>query len=179
MTKRTSIFITAILALGLLAAVPAMARNHGGPGHGSGYGHGGPGYGHAQGYGCGGPGSMRGGPGYGGPALTTEQQKTFDQIIDKHQEKLFQLRQDIWAKRTQLDALTRSGQADPGKVEQLTTEISDLRGQLFQERQAMRRELNQKLGDVAANNSYGRGYHRGPHHGMMGHGMGYGPCMTW
>ncbi|WP_035104438.1 Spy/CpxP family protein refolding chaperone [Desulfohalovibrio reitneri] len=162
MTRKTMLLTTLALALGLLAAVPAQAQRWGGGGY----------YGECPGYSY-----------QGQRNLSDEQRQQAREIMDKHQDRIFATRQELWAKRTQLDHLMASGQGDQAKVEQLTKDIVELQTQLRQQRRAMRDELRNALGDAVYlegcpgwNDGYGRG-RMGP--GMMrdGRGRHMGPGM--
>lgn len=126
------------------------------------------------------PGVGRGGwgqggcPGYGaGQAqnLTPEQQQKFDALFSEHQKKAFALHQDIWAKRTELDALAQNPNTKPERITQLVNELKDLRAKQYTQREAFRAAL-QKEGLPAAYGNcggFGGGYGNGPRggRGMM------------
>lgn len=101
------------------------------------------------------------------PALTPEKQAAVATIIDKHHAKLIDLREKIWAKHTELTALSQSGKAERADIQSLIAEISKLRAAMNEERDAMRTEIEKETGLKG----YGAGYHRG------GMGGGYGPGM--
>lgn len=98
------------------------------------------------------------------PTLTPEKQAVVAKIVDKHHAKLIELREKIWAKQTELQALSQSGKAEKSDIQSLIGEISKLRTNMNEERDALRTELEKETGIKA----YGRGYHRG------GMGGGYG-----
>jgi len=98
------------------------------------------------------------------PTLTPEKQAAVEKIVDKHHVKLVELREQIWAKQTELQALSRSGKAERNDIQSLISDISKLRTTMNAERDAMRAEIEKETGIT----SFGRGYHRG------GYGMGYG-----
>ncbi|MCM0756649.1 periplasmic heavy metal sensor [Desulfovibrio aminophilus] len=115
-----------------------------------------------------GPGQGRGpGGGMGSlyAGLTPEKQAAVDKIFEKHHKKIFELREQYWAKDTELDALTASGKAEKADIESLVGEMSKIRQQLEQERQALAADLSKETGV-----KFGPGGGFGP-----GMGMGYGP----
>lgn len=100
------------------------------------------------------------------PTLTPEKQAAVSQIVDKHHVKLIELREKIWAKHTELQALSQSGKAEKSDIQSLIGDISKLRAAMNAERDAMRAEIEKETGIKG----YGRGYHGGG----MGGGMGEG-----
>jgi zinc resistance-associated protein len=96
------------------------------------------------------------------PTLTPEKQVAVEKIVDKHHAKLIELREQIWAKHTELQALSRSGKAERSDIQSLISDISKLRTTMNAERDSMRAEIEKETGIK----SFGRGYHGG--------GMGYG-----
>lgn len=111
----------------------------------------------------------RGGRGAGQNQLTTEQRATIQKIVDAHQDKIYELREKIWAKHTELQALSTSGKAEKSDIQSLVADISKLRDAMNKERLAMRAEIEKQTG------LKGYGYHRGGMGGSMGGGMG-GAC---
>ena len=101
------------------------------------------------------------------PTLTPEKQAAVEKIVDKHHVKLVELREQIWAKQTELQALSRSGKAERSDIQSLISDISKLRTAMNAERDTMRAEIEKETGIK----SFGRGYHGG---GMMGGGAGEG-----
>lgn len=113
-------------------------------------------------------------------ALTPEKQAAVNKILDKHHLKLQELREQIWAKHTELQALSQSGKAERADIQSLVSDISKLRTAMNTERDALRADLEKETGVKA----FGHGYHRGgygggdcgggygPRGGMMGGGMG-------
>jgi len=108
------------------------------------------------------------GPAGAGTTLTPEKQAAVEKIVDKHHVKLVELREQIWAKHTELQALSQSGKAEKSDIQSLITDISKLRTAMNAERDAMRAEIEKETGIK----SYGRGYHRGGY--GMGEGCGFG-----
>lgn len=149
MNKRF-VLVPAVLAALLLLSSVAFA----GPGHGRGY-----------------------GPGMGSfyANLTPEKQAAVDKIFEKHQKKFTELREQYWAKSTELDALTRAGKAEKGDIQALVADLGKIRAQIDQEREALGAEVSKETGVKFP--AYGYGMMGG--HGMMGGGMmgGHGMMM--
>lgn len=100
--------------------------------------------------------------------LTPEKRAAVQKIIESHQDKLYDLREKIWAKQAELQALSTSGKAEKSDIQNLVGEISKLRGAMHQERLALKNEIEKQTGIKA----FGPG---GFHHGfMMGYGDGSG-----
>lgn len=107
-------------------------------------------------------------------ALTPEKQAAVNKILDKHHLKLQELREQIWAKHTELQALSQSGKAERADIQSLVSDISKLRTAMNTERDALRADLEKETGVKA----FGHGYHRGGYGGGYGGGDcggGYGP----
>ena len=110
------------------------------------------------------------GTGQGQNQPTAEQRATIQKIVDAHQEKLYELREKIWAKHTELQALSNSGKAEKADIQSLVADISKLRDAMNKERLAIRTDIEKQTGLTG----YGYG-HGGYHRGGMGGGMsGYG-----
>ena len=99
--------------------------------------------------------------------LTPEKRAAVQKIIEAHQDKLYELREKIWAKHAELQALSASGKAEKGDIQALISDISKLRDAMHQERLAIRTDIEKQTGIKA----FGPG---GYHHGMMGLGYGDG-----
>lgn len=123
--------------------------------------------------------------GYGpGIQVAPEQQEAFDKIFEKHQDKMEGLRNEMWAKNLELNALTESGKAEKSDIRSLVGDLTKLREKMQTERESFFNELEAAGIEplAAAGNAPCAG--RGP--GMMGGGQGYGqgygpgngPC-TW
>ena len=89
-----------------------------------------------------------GGPGYGDcprgkgfAQLTEEQQATFQTIMDEHRAEVAPLREELWAKHAELEALSGNVNADPERITQLVSEMKDLRIQLRTERDVLKAKL--------------------------------------
>ncbi|EMG37074.1 Heavy-metal resistance [Desulfocurvibacter africanus PCS] len=105
-------------------------------------------------------------------ALTPEQQAKFDKIMTEHQKKTHAVREDMWAKKTELNALSVNPNTKPERISQLVAELKSLRAKQYAEREALNATLKKEgLPQV------GMGMGRMGGCGMMGgkgmkHGMG-------
>ena len=150
-----------ILGIVLLAgavAVPAMAL-----GPGMGWGH------HRMGYGGNGPGY---GTIYGN--LTPDQRSSLRALDSKFYGDTQDLRQQIWTKSDQLDAVLNSANPDAAKAKALQKEISDLQANLDQKRLNYELEAHKIVPNQYLAYSYGPWY--GHHMGRFGYRMGYDSC---
>lgn len=118
----------------------------------------------AQGHMMGGQGMM-GGNMYG---LTPEKQAAAQKIYAEHNAATVQLRQQLFAKQSELNAQLYGGATDDKKVQSLTKEISDLNAKLFEAQVNLKRQLTKE--GIPAMGGMGMG---GMGCGMMG-GMGMG-----
>lgn len=99
--------------------------------------------------------------------LTPEKRAAVQKIFESHQDKLYELREQIWAKHAELQALSTSGKAEKADIQALIGDITKLRSAMHKERLAMRGEIEKETGVKA----FGPG---GSHRGLGG--CGYGPC---
>ncbi|BBD08934.1 zinc resistance-associated protein [Desulfovibrio ferrophilus] len=113
-----------------------------------------------------GPGNGRGGCGGYGPAqtLTPEQQEKLDILQKEYFSKTQSLRQEVYAKHMELEALLAAKDADAAKVDEVTKRLVDLKGRMFEQRVEFRKQLKE-LGIQ----NYGRG-------GRGGCGQAKGNC---
>ncbi len=115
--------------------------------------------------------AMAFGPGHGGrgngpgfyQALSPEKQAVVEKIMDEHRTKMFSMREDLWAKQTELDALKGN---DTKRIQALVNEMKDLHAKMYAEREALRQKLEAE--GVVMGGGMG--------HGMMGGGQGRGGC---
>jgi zinc resistance-associated protein len=149
--------IAGSLALVAALAVPLFANN---PGWGWGTGY------HMMGYWGGGPDCCGlYGRGYGN--LTEEQRSQLETLHQKFYDATAPLKDQIWGKSAELNALLASPNPDAEKAKALQKEISDLRAKLAQER--INFEIESRK--IAPGGYEGRRY--GWHMG------GHGPGMWW
>jgi zinc resistance-associated protein len=152
--------ILGILVLVGAVAVPVMAF---GPGWGWGH--------HMMGYWDNGPGYGRD---YGN--LTSEQRSRLNDLDQKYYEETRDLRNQLWTKSGELDAVLSSATPDLSKAKVLQNEISELRTKLDEKTLAYELEARKIAPDQRS--GYGYGHHMmGPYYGR---GMGYyGPGYCW
>jgi|GEM_PF-1459283 len=147
-------FFKMTLLTGLLvlaAALPALARGHGG--------------------GPGGPGGPGGCPGMM-DQLTPEQQAAFQKSVQEHIAKVAPLQAALQVKKAELNAVTIDPKADQAKIAGLAKEIGTLKGQLAEEGATFKVKLVKEFGPMAMGGCGGPGRGMG---GCMGGGMGGGP----
>ncbi|MCG6973727.1 MAG: periplasmic heavy metal sensor [Desulfobacterales bacterium] len=190
MKRLTSIVGIAILSVVLI--VPAAAWAHGGRWGG----------GHMMGY-------WGAGPGYYGPynngytTLTSKQQEQLADLNQKFFNETQSLREKLWSKSSELNALLSETNPDTGKIDKVQKEISDLRAKLDEKAVNHQIEVRKIAPDSWSGNGYGygpmmggygmgygmgrygMGYGMGGYgmmgmgYGMGGYGMGYGPGACW
>lgn len=78
--------------------------------------------------------------------LSAEKLVAIEGIAAAHQEKLYDLREKIWAKQAELQALCLSGKAEKSDIHGLIGDISALRNSMHQERKAIRSEVEKQTG---------------------------------
>ena len=159
--------VGAVILVVTALAMPAFAR---GPGWG-----GGPGGRGGQGYG---PGTNCPNYGAGDQNLTEEQKTQLSNLQKKFFDSTAQLRNQLWAKRGELQTLMSSPSVDVDKARALQKELSDLQAKMAQERLSFQIE-ERKINPDARFRGMGRGQGMGGQ-GMMGgrgQGMGYGRGM--
>lgn len=166
MSKKTTIASLTIIAVLAFSAMAFAGRGwHHGNGMGGGY------------------GMMGNGPGM---QVAPEQQEAFDKLFDKHSTKMEQLRNDMWAKNLELNALVESGKAEKSDIRSLVGDITKLREKMQVERSSFFDELDAAGIQPLAGSGFGPCAGRGAGgNGMMGNGgygpgngQGNGPC-TW
>jgi zinc resistance-associated protein len=173
MKKLTS--IVGITFLSALLIVPVAVWAHGW-GRGSG---------HMMGY-------WGGGPGYydqndrGYTTLNSEQQERLANLDRKFYDETRALRDKLWSKSAELNALLSETAPDAGKVSKVQKEISELRAKIDEKavnneiearKIAPNTQFNGGYGYGHMMGGYGMGYGRGGY--GMGYGMGYGPGACW
>ena len=116
--------------------------------------------------------------GYGN--MTEEQRAELEQLDRKFSEETATLRNEIWTKSGELNAVLNSPSPDPEKAKALQGEISDLRAKLDEKRLSYELEARKISPEARFTGGYGRGYH-GRHMGGYGRHMmgGYGPESCW
>lgn len=135
--------VAVLVALGVFAlAAVAYAGPHRGNGHGQGWG--------------------RGYCGQGYQTLTPEQQEKADAIAQQFFKGTQSLRQEIYAKQAELEALLASGETNQRRIDSTIDELTALRGQLMKKRVEFRQQM---AGETGFRIPMG--------HGGRGMGMGY------
>lgn len=166
--------LTSIVGITLLSAlliVPIAVWAHG-------WGVGG---GHMMGY-------WGGGPGYynqydrGYTALNSKQQEQLADLNRKFYDDTRALRNKLWSKSTELNALLSETNPDSGKISKLQKEISDLQAKLDEKAINNEIEARKIAPEARFGGGYGYGHMMGGYgygHMMGGYGMGYGPGTCW
>jgi zinc resistance-associated protein len=160
-------------ALVAAVAVPLLAY---GPGWGRGHHMMGP-WGTAPGY------SQQYERGFGN--LTEEQRSQLEQLDRKYYDETATLRDKIWDKSDELNALLNGPNPDAKKVKALQRELSDLQAMMDEKRLSYELEIRKIIPEPQFGRGYGRGYYGhhmggyGPHMGYGWHGRGYGPGSCW
>ncbi|MDK2954800.1 MAG: zinc resistance-associated protein [Desulfovibrionales bacterium] len=111
----------------------------------------------------------------GGPGwqynVSPEKAKEVQAVFDKHRDVTMELRDQLWAKKTELNALIESGKATRKDIQELVGDITELRAKMRADHQEMAAELSKVTGQPVSS-FMGPGY--GPCRvGMRGPGMGF------
>ena len=121
--------------------------------------------------------------GYGN--ITEEQRSKLAELDRKLYDETATLRDEIWTKSNELNALLNSPNPDLEKAKALQKEIGDLRTTLDEKRLDYEIEVRKISPEARFGRGYGRGYY-GRHRGGYGPGMGpgwhrggYGPGSCW
>jgi zinc resistance-associated protein len=166
MTKNRALIIT----LALVAVVSLASLAAAGPGRSGGFG---PGRGD-----CTGSGNCGWGPGYYRSdqiaQLTPEKQNAYRTIMQEFRDKMVPLRETMWQKRMELEALSPNPNTQPDEIKGLVKEIGALHTRMRGEREGLRDRLEKEIGLEVGQ----RGFHhprsnkgqRG-HQGRMGGGQ--------
>jgi len=105
--------------------------------------------------------------------LTPEKQAAAQKIYADHNAATVQLKQQLFAKQSELNAQLYGGATDDKKVQALTKEISDLNAKLFESQVNLKRQLAKE--GIPAMGGMGMGMGMGGMGcGMMNGGMGMG-----
>jgi zinc resistance-associated protein len=114
-------------------------------------------------------------------ALTPEQQQQLDTIMEQHFTRMEPLREQMWSKHLELDALASNPNTKPETLSKLVQDITALRAQIKTERDSMCADIVKKVGIPCFGRNHGmygapcgydNGSMRGPGHG--GYHDGYG-----
>jgi zinc resistance-associated protein len=152
-----TMLLVAAIAVPVFAHGPGWAKNHG-----RGYGQGGPGYcrNYDRGY----------------ENLTDEQRDQLAKLSQKFHDENSQLKNEVWKKRTELDAALNSTNPDGEKAKALQKEISDLKAKMAQNRIDFQLEAKKIAPEVRMGRGYGKGYRPGKGYGRNPRGFGQGGC---
>ncbi|MCM0755623.1 periplasmic heavy metal sensor [Desulfovibrio aminophilus] len=143
------------LALSMVLGLAAASYAFGGYGHGMG-----PGYGMMNDY----------------AQLTPEKRAAVDKLFAEHRKAVQPLRDELFIKQAELDAVERQQNPDLNAVRTLAKDITVLRGKLADQRDAFRAKVEKETGiEMGPGRGYGMGYGHG--YGHDGYGMGYGRGM--
>ncbi len=167
MTKKISIVIGVVL-VAALAAAPVFAQGPGWWGRGGGWGMS-PGMMNGM---MMGPGMMGGygyGPGWTNQNVDPEKAKSFYAAQEKFFRDTEKLRQEIYAKRLELQAMYANPKTSKDDLIAKQREVLALRDQLAEKRLSFRKDIQDKYPELSY--GWGRGWHRG------GWGMGPGMMM--
>jgi zinc resistance-associated protein len=93
-----------------------------------------------------------------------EKRAAVQAIVDSHKERLFELHEKLWAKKTELNALVEMGKAERSDIQSLIAEMLELRAARHQERQAMRAEIEKTVGHRLRQHFWKR-FHGGERYG--------------
>lgn len=110
--------------------------------------------------------------------LTKEQQERLTELNRKYFDETKELRDKLWSKSDELNALLSETNPDSVKASKLQKEISDLRAKLDEKALNHEIEARKIAPDRRFDDGYGYGHMMGGYGSMgygMGHGMGYGP----
>ena len=113
--------------------------------------------------------------------MTPEQQSELNNLDQEFFNETATLRNQIWNKSNEMDLLLNTENPDPGKLQGLQKEISELKAQIAEKRLAHRLETRKMAPDRnndgnvrGCGRGYGKGYGKG-RGGYRGNG-GSGPC---
>lgn len=141
----------------------------------------------AHGWGRGGGhmmGNWGGGPGYydqndrGYTTLNREQQQRLADLNRKFYDETRTLRDKLWSKSAELNALLSETAPDAGKVGKVQKEISDLQAKIDEKTVINKIEARKIAPDARFGGGYGYDGHMMGGYGM-GYGMSYGPGACW
>ncbi|ACS78747.1 Spy/CpxP family protein refolding chaperone [Maridesulfovibrio salexigens] len=89
--------------------------------------------------------------------LTPEKQKEVETIFQKHQDEFQTIKSQMWAKRTELNALVDSGKADQKTISKLVKEMVDLRTKAYNLRKQVNNEIQTATGIEMPMRGFGGG----------------------
>ncbi|MFW5501069.1 MULTISPECIES: Spy/CpxP family protein refolding chaperone [unclassified Maridesulfovibrio] len=89
--------------------------------------------------------------------LTPEKQKEVEAIFQKHQDEFQTIKSQMWAKRTELNALVDSGKSDQKTITRLVKEMTDLRTKAYNLRKQVNNEVETATGIEMPMRGFGGG----------------------
>lgn len=87
-------------------------------------------------------GGCAGATGPGGGSATPEEIAAYNALMTDFAERTADLRQELWAKQNQLEAMMSDPATNPADIDIMVADMSGLRNILFQEQVELRKELN-------------------------------------
>ncbi len=94
--------------------------------------------------------------------LSSEKQIALEKMFDEQHDKTEPLRDQLFAKNLELDALSKNPNTQPAQIKQLVNEITELRKNLRTQRQAFAAKVEKDFGiDLQMGYEHGRGMGRG------------------
>jgi zinc resistance-associated protein len=87
-------------------------------------------------------GGCAGATGPGGGAATPEEIAAYNALMSDFAERTADVRQELWAKQNQLEAMMGDPNIDPVDIDTMVADMSGLRNILFREQVELRKELN-------------------------------------
>ena len=106
--------------------------------------------------------------------LTPEKQAEVEKLVQEHTDAMAQLREQLYAKRLELDALSGNANVQPEYISKLSAEIAHLQAQIRNDGRAFRDLLSEKTGLAHIPGYEGRGCARNGMSGYHGNGEGCG-----
>ena len=108
--------------------------------------------------------------------LTPEKQQAFQALREAFQDKMHPLRNQMWVKRTELQALSVNPNTKPETLSGLVQEMGELRNTMHQERKAFREQVRTEIGIELGEGRRGMGRGKmemGRGRGFDGQGKGF------
>lgn len=90
--------------------------------------------------------------------LTPEKQQEVKAIFAKHQDEFHAIKSQMWAKRTELNALVDSGKADQKIIRKLVKEMTELNTQSYQLTKQVNKEIETATGISMPLRGFGKGF---------------------
>ena len=111
--------------------------------------------------------------------LSPEDRTALEGLWQEHRQKMIPIKDRMWAKRMEYDALVANPNTKPAEVKAIIDEMGQLRVQMRGERESFFKQLEDKgFGPGSGKDWRGHGFHRGYFDGPdddFGPGCGFGP----